>query len=40
VEFAQPLTQLLAGGARRFAISSMWVNDPPLFSAIMLQQAW
>ena len=40
VEFAQPLTQLLHEGVSAFAVSSMWVNAPPLFSAIMLQQAW
>lgn len=40
MEFAHPLTALLAAGVRGVAVSSMWVNDPPLFSAIMFQQAW
>jgi predicted amidohydrolase len=40
MEFGQPARQLLAESVDAVLVSSLWENDPPLFEAIMFQQAW
>eukprot|EP00854_Cymbomonas_tetramitiformis_P006905 gene6905-8240_t len=40
IEFMSPSMQLIARGIRDFAYSTSWVNQPPILTAQMVQQAW
>eukprot|EP00047_Mylnosiga_fluctuans_P019700 m.85145 g.85145 ORF g.85145 m.85145 type:complete len:484 (+) comp8230_c0_seq1:28-1479(+) len=40
MEFPEPVDTLKARGVRHFVASMSWMNDAPLFSAIMFQQGW